>query len=161
MVQEEKGAKLAIENKSQRGRYTKLLRKNFGVTKRSKAWRWNRMVNNNFSERFVLDSSSNPHNDSVWVTAVAKISPAIYYRSRRKFAASLGFLLWYLIRGIDPKRWTIWCHSVANKPDQRKTKVKIFIDSHLYAKFTKEIGYILIDVKNVILKSWWWYYYHL
>ena len=76
--------KLTIENKRQRVTCAKILRKNFGVTKRSKAWRWNRVVNTDFSGKFVLDSSSNPHNDGVLATAAEEIPPAIYYRSKSK-----------------------------------------------------------------------------
>ena len=55
--------KLTIENKGQRVTCAKILRKN--VTKRSKVRRWNRVVNTDFSGKFVLDSSSNPHHDGV------------------------------------------------------------------------------------------------
>ncbi|CAF1320990.1 unnamed protein product [Rotaria sp. Silwood1] len=75
----------------QRVRCAKILRKNFGATKRSKTWRWDKVVNTDFSGKFILDSSSNPHNDGVWAKAAEEIPPAIYYRSKSKFASGLIF----------------------------------------------------------------------
>ncbi|CAF1389256.1 unnamed protein product [Rotaria sp. Silwood1] len=78
--------KLTIENKMQRVRCAKILRKNFGATKRSKTWRWDKVVNTDFSGKFILDSSSNPHNDGVWAKAAEEIPPAIYYRSKNQIS---------------------------------------------------------------------------
>ncbi len=83
--------KLTVENKMQRVRCAKILRKNFGATKRSKAWRWDKVVNTDFSGKFILDSSSNPHNDGVWATAAEEIPPAIYHRTKGNLQVVLFF----------------------------------------------------------------------
>ncbi len=149
--------KLTAENKRQRVRCVKILRRSFGTTERSKAWRWDRVVNTDFSGKFVLDSSSNPHNDGVWAIAVEEIPPEIYYRSKSKFAP--GLVLWGGISydGLIPKDGpfdvTSWLKNQTKEKPKKNQRKKNYMNGRLYAKFIKEVAHILINSENVIFRS--------
>ncbi len=137
----------------QRVRCAKILRKNFGVTKRSKARRWDKVVNTDFSGKFILDSSSNPHNDGVWATSAEEIPPRIYYRSKSKFASGLVFWGGISYEGLISKNGPFDVTSWLKNQTKEKPRQKNYMNSQLYAKFIKEVGHILINFENLIFKS--------
>ncbi|CAF1340721.1 unnamed protein product [Rotaria sp. Silwood1] len=136
-----KTQKLTYDNKIQRVQCAKVLRKKFGVSKRSKKWRWHEVINTDFSGKFTLESLSNPHNAGGWARNAAEIPLTIRNRPRNKFA--IGVVFWGGISydGLIPKNGPIdvtsWLKAQVKENRQQKT----YMNGRLYAKFIKEVGY--------------------
>ncbi|CAF2674195.1 unnamed protein product [Rotaria sp. Silwood2] len=111
--------KLTYENKMQHISCAKILRKNFGITKRSKNWIWNQTINIDFSGKFTLESHSNPHNEYIWTRDADEISPPHRNRPKNKFASGVIFWGGISYNGGVPKNGHIDVTSWLQKTSER------------------------------------------
>ncbi|CAF4545610.1 unnamed protein product, partial [Rotaria sp. Silwood2] len=133
--------KLTYDNKIQRVKSAKRLRRNFGITKRSRNWRWNLIINTDFSGKFTLAAFSNPHNEGIWAKSAEEIPPEILNRPKDKFASGIIFWGGISYDGLIPKNGPFDVTSWLQKQVKDKSRKRIYMNSHLYAKFIKEVGF--------------------
>ncbi|CAF5146525.1 unnamed protein product, partial [Rotaria sp. Silwood1] len=131
--------KLTYDNEVQRVKCAKKLRRNFGVTKRSSKWIWDKIINMDFSGKFTLESHSNPHNEGIWATRFEEILSTSRERPTRKFASGIVFWGGISYEGLILKNGPIdvilW---LKKQPTDKKKRT--YINGHLYAKFIKEFA---------------------
>ncbi|CAF1347321.1 unnamed protein product [Rotaria sordida] len=99
--------KLTYDNKVQRVKCAKKLRRNFGATKRSTKWMWDKIINTDFSGKFTLESHSNPHNEGIWAIRFEEIPSTSRERPTSKFASGIIFWGGISYEGLIPKNGPI------------------------------------------------------
>ncbi|CAF1319452.1 unnamed protein product [Rotaria sp. Silwood1] len=132
--------KLTYDNEVQRVKCAKKLRRNFGVTKRSSKWIWDKIINMDFSGKFTLESHSNPHNEGIWATRFEEILSTSRERPTRKFASGIVFWGGISYEGLILKNGPIDVILWLKKQPTDKKK-RIYINGHLYAKCIKEFAH--------------------
>lgn len=80
-----KSQKLNDYDKSKRVKCAKLLRHKLGVRKNSKKYKWNRVVNSDFSGLFALQGFHNQRNNGVWGDEGEPIETNVIHRRTEKF----------------------------------------------------------------------------
>ncbi|CAF3557640.1 unnamed protein product [Rotaria sp. Silwood1] len=111
-----KSQKLSDIDKKNRVKCAKALRSKLGVRKNSNKWRWNRIVNCDFSGLFTFQGFQNKRNDGVWA---------------REAISSQG-----LIPSRAPINVTQWLEQQRTPCDDKRKRV--YLTSQLYAKFLTE-----------------------
>ena len=118
----------------------KALRSKFGIRKNSKKWKWNRVVNSDFSGLFTLQGFQNRRNDGVWAREGEEIEASLINAQTDKFRK--GILFWGAIssQGLIPSRAPInvtqWLEQQrTSSSDKRK---RVYLTNQLYAKFLTE-----------------------
>ncbi|CAF3709104.1 unnamed protein product [Rotaria sp. Silwood1] len=135
-----KAQKLTDIDKLKRIKCAKILRTKFGITKKSKKWKWNRVVNCDFSGVFPLQGFQNKKNDGVWVEKYEEIEADLLNAETNKFQQ--GIIFWGAIssQGLIPSNAPInvteWLKQQRNSSDKKQKR--IYLTSQLYAKFLKE-----------------------
>ena len=78
-------------NKIRRVICAKQLRIKFGVKKNTKKWKWNRVVNTDFSGKFTLQPFQNRRNDGIWAEENEPIPPLLINAPTDKFEKGVIF----------------------------------------------------------------------
>jgi hypothetical protein len=147
-----KSQKLTENNKLRRIECAKRLIAKFGTDKKSKKWKWNSVVNTDFSGIFTLQAFNNSRNDGIWAEGKEEIPYSLSTRPSEKYKK--GIMFWGAIssHGLIPCRNPInvtkWLQQ--QKPSNNKRK-KIYLNGDLYAKFIRTKA--AKAIKNVFNKS--------
>ncbi|CAF4663029.1 unnamed protein product [Rotaria sp. Silwood2] len=131
-----KSQKLTEDNKTRRVICAKQLRMKFGVEKKAHKWKWNRLVNTDFSGKFTLLPFQNKRNDDIWAEEGEVVPPVLINAPTDKFKKGIIFWGGISSHGLIPARapinFTEWLHQ---QPPQKKRK---YLTGDLYAKFVTE-----------------------
>jgi transposase len=109
-----KSQRLTNQNKIKRIACAKQLRSKFGVRRSTKDWKWDRIVNTDFSGKFTLQPFRNVRNDGIWAEDNEVIPPSLIHAPREKFQK--GIIFWGaiscygLIPAGAPINLTEWLH---------------------------------------------------
>ncbi|CAF3142886.1 unnamed protein product [Rotaria sp. Silwood2] len=135
-----KSQKLSDIDKKNRVKCAKTLRSKLGISKNSNKWRWNRIVNCDFSDLFTFQGFQNKKNDGVWAREGEEIEAGLINAQTEKFQK--GILFWGAIssQGLIPSRAPInvtqWLEQQRTPCDDKRKRV--YLTSQLYAKFLTE-----------------------
>lgn len=117
-----------------------MLRSKFGIIKNSNKWKWNRIVNCDFSGLFTLQGFQNRRNDGVWAREGEEIEANLINTQMDKFQK--GIMFWGAIssQGLIPSQAPI---NVTQWLEQQRTasndkRKRIYLTSQLCAKFLTE-----------------------
>ena len=86
----------------------------FGVKGNANDWKWDRVVNRNFSRKFTLQPFPNKRNDGIWAEDSEAIPPSLKHTPTDKFQK--GIVFWGtissngLIPADAPVNFTKWLH---------------------------------------------------
>ena len=128
-----KSQKLSEQNKLDRVKYAKILRKRFGVKKNTNNYKWNRVINTDFSGKFGLQPGKNPHNEGVYAYDRKELG-STGVSQQQKFEK--GAMLWGGISSLGlippnaPINFTKWLQSKNAK----------YLTNELYADFIATKG---------------------
>ncbi|CAF1213564.1 unnamed protein product [Rotaria sordida] len=134
-----KSQKLSYQNKIDRVDCAKRLRSKFGVSRNAKNWKWERVVNTDFSGVFTLQPFQNKRNDGIWAEENEAIPSSLINAPTDKFKK--GIIFWGAISSnglipVDaPISLTKWLHE---KQYHVKKNKKMYLTSDLYSKFLIE-----------------------
>ena len=135
-----KSQKLTDADKRKRIKCVKRLRRKFGIRKNSNKWKWNLIVNCDFSGLFPLQGFQNKRNDGVWIEKGEEVEGDLLNAQADKFPN--GLIFWGAIssQGLIPSNAPI---NVTEWLKQQRTSAKgkrkrIYLTGELYAKFLKE-----------------------
>ena len=135
-----KSQKLTDADKRKRIKCAKRLRRKFGIRKNSNKWKWNLIVNCDFSGLFPLQGFQNKRNDGVWIEKGEEVEGDLLNAQADKFPN--GLIFWGAIssQGLIPSNASI---NVTEWLKQQRTSAKgkrkrIYLTGELYAKFLKE-----------------------
>ncbi|CAF1340096.1 unnamed protein product [Rotaria sordida] len=109
-----KSQKLSCQNKIERVECAKRLRSKFGVSRNAKNWKWDRVVNTDFSGVFTLQPFQNKRNDGIWAEENEAIPSSLINAPTDKFKK--GIIFWGAISSnglipVDaPISLTKWLH---------------------------------------------------
>ena len=87
-----KSQKLTHQNKIERVRCAKRLRLQFGVKRNANNWKWDRVVNTDFSGVFTLQPFQNKRNDGIWAEEKEGIPSSLINAPTDKFKK--GIIFW-------------------------------------------------------------------
>lgn len=108
----------------------------FGVDKKVRKWKWNRIVNTDFSGKFTLLPSQNKRNDGIWAEEDEVVPSVLINALTDKFRKGIifwgGISSYGLIPAHAPINFTDWLHQ------QPTEKEKKYLTGDLYAKFVIE-----------------------
>ncbi|CAF4332446.1 unnamed protein product [Rotaria sp. Silwood2] len=134
-----KSQKLSYQNKIDRVDCAKRLRSKFGVSRNAKKWKWDRVVNTDFSGVFILQPFQNNRNDGIWAEENEAIPSSLINAPTDKFKK--GIIFWGAISSnglipVDaPISLTKWLHE---KQYHVKKNKKMYLTGDLYSKFLIE-----------------------
>ncbi|CAF1287772.1 unnamed protein product [Rotaria sordida] len=117
----------------------KRLRSKFGVSRNAKNWKWDRVVNTDFSGVFTLQPFQNKRNDGIWAEENEAIPSSLINAPTDKFKK--GIIFWGAISSnglipVDaPISLTKWLHE---KQYHVKKNKKMYLTGDLYSKFLIE-----------------------
>jgi hypothetical protein len=133
-----KAQKLTINNKIQRVACAKKLRKKFGVKKYKSNWKWNKIVNTDFSGIFTLSNFQNSKNDVIYAENADEINGELREAPREKYPK--GVMFWGAIssRGLIPKNGPINFTKWLNNQKPSGHRGRMYMTGELYAKFLRE-----------------------
>ncbi len=86
-----KSQKLSEVDKKRRTKCAKVLKSKFGIRKNSNKWKWNRVVNCDFSGLFTLQGFQNRRNDGVWTREGEEIEANLINAQMDKFQKGIMF----------------------------------------------------------------------
>ncbi|CAF1078752.1 unnamed protein product [Rotaria sordida] len=161
-----RAAKEAIQlkaNASVRNVNAKLQQQGFKTSKSSKGgklYKWNNILNTDFSGTFTLTPHYNQHNESIYAKSSDDIPYNLKVKSKEKFQKSV--MLWDGIsyQGLFPKESPIfldeWLESIRSKGDDHHKKM--YFTGERYAKFIRTIvaekaAEEFSDLRNVIFQD--------
>jgi transposase len=131
-----KSQKLTDDNKIRRVICAKQLRMKFGVNKKAQKWKWNRIVNTDFSGKFTFLPFQNKRNDGIWAEEGEVVPPVLINAPTDKFQKGIifwgGISSYGLIPARAPINFTEWLHQ------QLPQNEKKYLTGDLYAKFVTE-----------------------
>ncbi|CAF2159766.1 unnamed protein product [Rotaria magnacalcarata] len=133
--------KLTNQQKVQRIFIAKQLRKKYGTKKGGKIFKWNYVLNTDFSGAFKLSPQNNQHNEGVYAESSLDIPYELRTISKQKFQKSI--MLWGGIsyKGLFPKQSPIfvdeWLELTRPKDTDRPDKA------------AKELG----DLRNLVFQD--------
>ena len=152
--------KLTNEQKVQRVIIAKKLRKNYGTKKGGKSYKWNYVLNTDFSGAFPLSPKNNHRNEGIYAEWSIDIPYELRTIQKQKFQKSV--MLWGGIsyNGLFPKESPIFVDEwlQLNRSQGGDRRKKIYFTGDKYAKFiqtivadeaAKELG----DLRNVIFQD--------
>ncbi|CAF1611292.1 unnamed protein product, partial [Didymodactylos carnosus] len=133
--------KLTNEQKVQRVIIAKKLRNIFGTKKGGKLYKWNYVLNTDFSGAFTLSPQGNQHNEGVYAESSLDIPYELKTTSKQKFQKSI--MLWggLSYQGLFPKQSLIfvdeWLELI--RPQCSDPRKKIYFTGDRYARFIRTI----------------------
>ncbi|CAF2856731.1 unnamed protein product [Rotaria sp. Silwood2] len=133
--------KLTDHQKIQRATIAKRLRKHYGVKKGSKFYKWNKVLNTDFSGTFLLTPQANQHNEGVYPKSSNDIPYELKTKSKQKFQKNV--ILWGGIsyQGLFSSQSPIftdeWLDHI--RPEGTDRRTKMYFTSDRYAKFIQTI----------------------
>ncbi|CAF3088835.1 unnamed protein product [Rotaria sp. Silwood2] len=111
----------------------------FGIWKSAKNWKWNRVVNTDFSGKFTLHPFQNKRNDGIWTEEGEVIPLSLTNAPTDRFQKRIIFWGAISSRGLIPSgrpiNFTKW---LRQQQPQNKKNMKKYLASNLYDKFLKE-----------------------
>ena len=135
-----KSQNLSIQNKLRRVECAKRLRLKFGVRPRAAKWKWNRIVNTDFSGKFTLQPFRNRRNDGVWAEEGEEIPKSLIHAPTDKFQK--GIIFWGAIssKGLIPSKAPINLTEWLRRQSRENGSTCKYLTGDLYAKFIEEEG---------------------
>ncbi|CAF0857474.1 unnamed protein product [Rotaria sp. Silwood1] len=133
-----KSQKLTVNNKIRRVECTKRLLLKYGIRKQAKKWKWDRIVNTDFSGKFTLEPFQNRRNDGIWAEEGEEIPSSLINAPTEKFQK--GIIFWGaissqgLIPATAPINLTEW---LRQQPSNGKGP-RMYLTGELYGKFVAE-----------------------
>jgi hypothetical protein len=120
-----------------------------------KKWKWDRIVNTDFSGKYTLLPFQNKRNDGIWAARDEPISPSLINVPSDKFEK--GVIFWGAISSLGlipagaPINFSKW---IQQHQIQDKKNKKMYLTSDLYEKFSREQAAPAIKrvFKNTCLK---------
>ena len=147
---------LTPENKLKRVECAKKLRTKFG-TRKDRKWKWNCVINTDFSGIFTLKPFHNKKNDVIYAKNKAEIPANLRTAPKQKFAK--GVVFWGAISsfGLIPKNGPINFTKWLNDQRPRGSRRRMYMTGALYAEFlhTKAIPVVKKVVGNKINEVFW------
>jgi hypothetical protein len=138
-----KSQKLNDAQKMQRVLCAKRLRRKYGTKSNNLNYKWNRVVNTDFSGKFTLAPFQNKRNDGIWAKEDEKeISASLINAPSDKFQK--GIIFWGAIssRGLIPSDGPInfskWLKTQKQKKQGKSKSSKTWLTGELYAKFVRQ-----------------------
>ena len=140
MVQNIKAQKLTDINKAKRVQCIKRLRTKFGFRKNLNKWKWNRVLNCDFSGLFPLQGFQNKRNDGVWVNEGEEVDANLLNTQTDKFQGGIVFWDAMSSQGLIPPNAPINVSEWLNQQrcSSNEKRKRIYLTSQAYAKFWKE-----------------------
>ncbi|CAF4195086.1 unnamed protein product [Rotaria magnacalcarata] len=152
--------KLTNQQKIQRIFIAKQLRKKYGTKKGGKIFKWNCVLNTDFSGAFKLSPQNNRHNEGVYAESSLDIPYELRTISKQKFQKSI--MLWGGIsyKGLFPEQSPIFVDEwlELTRPKDTDRRKKVYYTGDRYAKFiqtivadkaAKELG----DLRNLVFQD--------
>ncbi|CAF5082437.1 unnamed protein product, partial [Rotaria magnacalcarata] len=152
--------KLTNQQKIQRIFIAKQLRKKYGTKKGGKIFKWNCILNTDFSGAFKLSPQNNRHNEGVYAESSLDIPYELRTISKQKFQKSI--MLWGGIsyKGLFPEQSPIFVDEwlELTRPKDTDRRKKVYYTGDRYAKFiqtivadkaAKELG----DLRNLVFQD--------
>ena len=137
---------MSPKNKTQRVECAKKLRSKFGY-KCDRTWKWNKVINSDFSGTFTNDAFQNKQNDVVYAKNAQQIPADLRTAPKDKFPK--GVMFWGAISslGLIPKKGPINATKWLNDQKPQGQRKKMYLTGNLYAQFLKEKA--IPEVKKV------------
>ena len=149
-----KSQKLTLANKTKRENAAKLLLQNYGK-RRGTNWKWDKIINTDFSGIFTLEPFQNSKNDVVYAHSIDEIPAELREAPKEKYPK--GIMFWGAISSFGlipqngPINFTEWLQ------DQREpgTRGRMYMTGERYAKFLRErviptVQEVVDDLSTVI-----------
>lgn len=149
-----KAQKLTAANRVKRVECAKKLRKKFGAIKNYK-WKWNKVVNTDFSGIFTYQPFQNSKNDVVYAYNADEIPSELREAPREKYPK--GIMFWGGISsfGLIPKSGPINFTQWLDDQKEDGSRRRVYMTGEHYAKFLREkvfpaVKKVVGNLNNVI-----------
>lgn len=138
---------LSAANKEKRVECAKKLRKKFG-TRKDRKWRWNSVINTDFSGIFTLAGFQNRRNTWIYAEKKKQIKAKLKAAPKQKFAKGLVFWGAITSYGLIPKNGPINITKWLQKQKLPGTRGKVYMTGELYALFLRT--QVIPAIKKVV-----------
>lgn len=133
--------KLTSDPKAERVNVAKRLRKKYGMKKNGNSYKWNHILNTDFSGAFSLNSRSNQHNEGIYAESPLDIPYHLRTKPKEKFQKNI--IVWGGIsyEGLFPKECPIfvdeWLELYRLQGNDRRKKM--YFTGERYAEFIRTV----------------------